>query len=97
MCTWPNLARGTTQGRLWEPARARPQPGELCAGWSQLVASQRTSGTLIGAGLLGGRGWVRCGFWGVGGGRVRGAGGGCGEERSEGVKGVEEQEHACDL
>ena len=76
---WPNLARGTTQGRLWEPARTRPQPGELCVGWSQLVASQRTSVALSGADLLGGRGWVRCGFWGF-------EGGGLGEQK-EGLGG----------
>ena len=55
------------------------------------MASQRTSGTLIGAGLLGGRGWVRCGFGGVCGGRIRGACRG-GEGMSEGVKGSEEQD-----
>ena len=40
---------------------------------------------------------MRFGFWGVGGGRVRGAGpgGSCGEEMSEGVKGVEEQDDRC--
>ena len=76
----------------------RPQPGELCDGWSQLVASQRTYHVaLVGAGLLGGSGWVRCGFWGVGGGRVRGVGGGGGGGMSDGVKGVEGQDDGCEV
>ena len=62
---WPSGPRGAIRGRLWSRTRVRPQPGELCDGWSQLVASQRTSVALVGAGLLGGRGWVRCGFEGV--------------------------------
>ena len=80
----------------------RPQPGELCAGWSQLVASQRTSVALVGAGLLGGRGWVKGGFLGVeeggleeqeegvGGGGVRGAGGGGGEGMNVGMDEMKE-------
>ena len=73
----------------------RPQPGKFCAGLPSSMASQRTSVPLVVAVLLCCRGWGRCRFWGVGGGRVRGAGGGCGEEMSEGVKGVEEQDDSC--